>query len=234
VTDYTHATGATGTMMIRDTGTLVEFWLKAGSGTYNYQLPWSYTVNAVTSNGPKFRFETGGAYQKLGSWNVTYSQTVTFKLGASGTTGLGGPTTFNQAITRSSAPAAPTTPVITSISYSSLFATFTDGANNGATIDSRQLGYGTNPTTPSTIISSDGSTSITGLAPGRVYYIRARTHNSKGYSPWSTAKSVRTIGGARVKVDTEWKDAIPYVKVSGVWLPARPWVKHAGVWKETT
>ena len=61
MTDYTKATGSTGTMMIRDTGTDVEFWLKAGNNTYKYQLPWQYTVNGVNSGPLQFRFVSGGA-----------------------------------------------------------------------------------------------------------------------------------------------------------------------------
>lgn len=193
MTDYTKSTGSSGTMMIRDTGTYVEFWLKAGSATYNYQLPWSYVVNGVTSGTKEFRFESGGSYQKLGSWRVSTSQTVTFKIGDTGTSGLGGPTTFSQAIKRASIPAAPSSVAISQITSTSLYATFTDGANNGAAIDARQLGYGGSTTTPVWTISSDRSTSITGLVPGTTYYFWARTHNSEGWGPWSPRSSARTL-----------------------------------------
>lgn len=193
MTDYTKSTGATGTMMIRDTGTTVEFWLKAGSGTFNYDLPWAYVVNGTTSTWREFRFEEGGAWQRLGSWNVTYSQTVTFKLGDTGTVGLGGPTTFNQAISRATVPASPSTPSLSSVTATSVAVTFSDGANGGAAIDSRQIGYGTDGTTPSSTISSDGSDTVSGLTPGTTYYFWARTHNSKGYSAWSARAQATTL-----------------------------------------
>ncbi len=37
--------------------------------------------------------------------------------------------------------------------------------------------------------------------------------------------------GARIKINEEWKSAIPWVKVNGVWKRALPWVKANGLWK---
>lgn len=190
--DWTKSTGSSGTMMIRDTGSVVEFWLKAGSSTFNHELPWKYTVNGSTSSWREFDFESGGDWQKLGGWNVTYSQTVTFYLGDSGTSGLGGPTTFSHAIDRASAPNPPSKPVVSSITSTSVFVTFTDGANNGAAIDSRLITYGTNPSAGQVNIASDGSTTIGGLTPGLTYYFWARTHNSEGYSNWSVRSDPAT------------------------------------------
>jgi hypothetical protein len=83
-------------------------------------------------------------------------------------------------------PNAPSTPVLSAVTAHGMTATFTDGANGGATIDSRQLAYHTtNTLTGATIISSDGSTAITGLASGTTYFVWARTHNVAGYSAWS-------------------------------------------------
>jgi len=193
VTDYTKPTGSTGTMKITDTGTTVEYWLKAGSGTYNDHLPWGYTINGITNNDKTFNFVQGGAWQKLGTWTVTTSQTVTFRLFDTGTSGLGGPTTLTANISRSSAPAAPSPVVLSNITSTSVFGTFTDGANNGAAIDSRQIGYGTDSNTPQITISSDLTTDITGLTPGTKYYFWARTHNAKGYSPWSVRSDATTL-----------------------------------------
>lgn len=325
MTDYTKSTGSTGTMMIRDTGTRIEFWLKAGSATFNYQLPWGYTVNGTTDNSNSFRFESGGDWQRLKYWTVTDSQTVTFRLYDTGTSGLGGPTTFSKAINRATAPDAPSKPSYSALTDTSVYITFTDGASNGATIDSRQIGYGTT-TTPSTTVSSDKSTTITGLKPGTKYYFRARTHNSEGWSSWSSylavtmlnepdppgvvtitditqtsviatftdaasngatilerqvgyslttgtptntvtysgsttitglkpgtlyyfrsrtrnsvgwsdwsvAKSATTIAGAYVRVGGVWVTAVPYVRVGGVWKTARPWGRLFGFWEEST
>lgn len=186
MTDYTKATGSSGTMMIRDTGTTVELWIKAGSSTW---------INGATYGGTwsgSFDLPSGGAWLRIRSVSVTGDLTVTFTLNATGTAGLGGPTTLTASIDRSLAPSAPSTPTITSLTSTSFIASFVDGANNGAAIDLRQIGYGTGSSNPTTIITSDGSTSITGRAPGTTYYVWARTHNAKGYSAWSGRRTVTT------------------------------------------
>lgn len=89
---------------------------------------------------------------------------------------------------------APDTPVISSITSTSAFATFTDNGGGVGAIDSRQLAYGTSTSVGSaTVISSDGSTAISGLSPGTTYYVWARVHNAAGYSSWSSRASFTTL-----------------------------------------
>lgn len=328
MTDYKKNTGSSGTMMIRDTGTTIEFWLNSNnSSTFNNAVPWGYTINGVTNNTRESKYSAGAGWVKFGSWTVSTDQTVTFRLLDTGTSGFGGPTTLSATIDRSSAPAVPTKPVISEITASSMRLKWTAGANNGAAIDLYQVARNTAATiTTATLINAGGVDHVfTGLAAGTTYYWWARTHNAKGYSPWSapaTAKTikvgdapdqviasdptqtsfvasftdngnggstilerqltynttntvvgatvvnysdvmtitglqpattyyvwarvrnaagwglyspvatVRTIAGAYVNVNGEWKEAIPYVRDGGVWKIARPWSRDTGVWKQ--
>lgn len=195
MTDYNKSTGSSGTMRIRDTGTSVEFWLYTSSGsTFNHDLPWGYTVNGNTNNDRQVDYSAGDGWKKLGTWTVSTDQTVVFRLFDTGTSGFGGPTTLSVSITRSRAPNAPSTPSLTGITSTSINVTFSDGADNGDSIDARQIAYNTGGTTTgATIVSSDGSTTVSGLNPGWTYYFWARTHNSKGWSPWSSVRSARTL-----------------------------------------
>jgi hypothetical protein len=193
VTDYLKSTGSTGQMMIRDTGTRVEFWLRAGSATFNHDLGWGFTVNGVTDNSNTFDFKSGGAWQMLRSWAVSSTQTVYFRLQDSGTSGLGGPTVHQININRATPPGKPSVPNASLITSTSVFISFSDGDNGGAAIDSRQIGRAFTSTGSKTLYSSDGSTSITGLTPGTKYYFWARTHNSEGYGGWSDQRIVNTL-----------------------------------------
>lgn len=192
--DYTKATGSSGTMMIRDTGTIVEFWIKAGSSTYAYDMPWAYVVNGVSSNWLEFRFESGGLYQKVGGWNVTYDQTVTFKLGSTGTSGLGGPTTFSVAIQRATEPDKPGPFTITGKTGTSITGDAYDNGNGGSAILQRRIGYGTSPSNVQAYLdtNSAGTATVTGLANGTTYYFWYQVRNAVGWSPFSNRTSATT------------------------------------------
>jgi hypothetical protein len=134
-------------------------------------------------------------------------------------------------------PNAPLPPTPVAASQFSVVATFPVASDNGgSSIIEYQLGYNTSTTGPSsTATASPGiPNTISGLLAGTRYYFWLRVRNSVGWSSWSNPSNVRTLSGVRIKVGSEWKEAIPYVNVSGVWTVAKPWVKIMGVWKETT
>lgn len=191
--DYTKPTGSGGTMMIRDLGSTVEYWIKAGStNTWFASAPYSWYYNGSSGSGT-FSYSTGAQWKKIRSFTVTTSQTVQFNIGDTGTSGIGGPTNFSQFLNRTSVPSPPTIGTISSITGSSASVPFTDGANNGASITSRQVARNTSNTTAgATIITSNSPASLTGLAADTTYYVWARTYNSVGWSGWSPAKSFKT------------------------------------------
>lgn len=235
MTDYFRSTGSTGTMMIRDTGTNVEFWINSNNGTtFDHEMPWSYTINGSTSGTLHHNYNAGSGWNLVATFLITVSQTVMFKLGATGTSGLGGPTTFNQFIFRATVPAAPSTPTFASILPTSVQVNWTPNSDGGSAITGYSLLYGTDPTgvTVTTISATPGQV-VTGLTPGTAYYFWVKAINAVGTGLSSARGDVTTIAGARVRVDGVWVYAIPYVKHEGVWKLALPYVRSGGVWKET-
>lgn len=338
--DYTRSTGSQpgATMMIRDKWSPgsdnynVEFWINSNNtGTFHYQLPWSYIGNGVQSPNLQFRYEKNMGWQRLGVYNQWGSGNVSFKLGATGTIGFGGPTTLTVFINRATVPPAPSAVRFSNLSSTSVTGTFDSNGDGGSTLFAWQFGYGTDPNTPQSVFDAlishtfvglnpgttyyfwargrnaqgngpwsprsqitthrspdapsaplltnhtqkaitvsfapngDGGTPITGyqagystdpnniepsvltgllttgspitmanLQPATTYYFRTRVKNNVGWGPWSPQTVGKTIAGARVKVGSVWKDAVPYVKDGGVWKLARPWVREIGVWKETS
>jgi hypothetical protein len=190
-TDHNRASGD-GTLKIRDYGGTVEFWVQAGYDNFHWEnLSFSYTANGVTRN-VDYDYPLGGDWKRVASVVVNTSQTVTFRLlESTGTQSLAGPTTFSVALDRDTVPAAPDPPTFSSVGSTSVMVSFTDNSNGGASIDSRQIGYRKDTTTaPLISVSSDGSTLITGLTPGHLYYFWARVHNYKGWSSYSSSRSV--------------------------------------------
>lgn len=193
--DYTKSTGSTGSMMIRDTGSVVEFWLKAGSATWSGQMPWRYKANGTTTSWKTISYQGTGSYKKLGSVTVSTSQTVSFYIGETNTKGLAGPTTLSASISRGTKPPAPTAPRITYPTNTSVFADTDSNGSGGEPVSRWQIGYGKSSSAPSDFIDADlasGQVRIHGLSPGTTYYFWARGLNSLGWSAWSTRSSGKT------------------------------------------
>lgn len=183
-----------GQLKLVDNGTTVELWVKAGYSNFW----WNNLKFSMYANGSTEYFEidypSGAAWKYVGKRTVSTSQTVTAKLlTATGTNSLAGPTTFAVYFNRASIPDPPSTPNVSNVGSTSVYVTFADGDNNGASIDSRLIGYGTSSTSVQKTVSSDKSTTITGLTPGTKYYFWARTHNSEGWSVWSGRATATTL-----------------------------------------
>jgi hypothetical protein len=189
MTDYTAPSGS-GELLLRDTGSTVEFYFRAGYSSDWYNgLSFNWTANGTTIS-KTINYPSGGAWYGVGSVNVSTSQTVTFRLTtATGISGMGGPSAVSAYLNRSSAPGAPSKPVISNVQATSVLVKFTDGSNGGLTIDTRQIAYSLT-TTPATSVTSNGSTTVTGLTPGKTYNFWARCHNADGWGPYSAMSTV--------------------------------------------
>lgn len=189
MTDYTAASGS-GELLLRDTGSTVEFFFKAGySSDYYNGLDFNWTANGTTTS-KTVNYPSGGNWLQIGSVNVATSQTVTFRLTTStGISGMGGPSAVSAYLNRSSAPSAPSKPALSNVTATSVLVKFTDGSNNGLTITARQIGYSLT-TSATNYVSSNGSTTVTGLTPGKTYNFWARCYNSDGWGAWSVMSTV--------------------------------------------
>lgn len=182
--DYDRFIGGSTTLRIRDTGGWVEFWVKTGPYTYNYDQQWSFHANGSESGIRKFRMVAGGNWQHFGSVYVGYDQSVRFSIYNAG---LGFPTyDFWQHISRTTVPAPPHIWQAEAISSTHIRVSIWDGNNGGAGIEERQLGYGGDPNNVQAFWNiNSGTTDIGPFDPGSRVYFWARTRNWVGWSGWS-------------------------------------------------
>lgn len=245
--DYLQGTGVSGTMMIRDTGINVEFWINSGqSSTWWGSVNWAWESPNGQGNG-FFGYNPGEGWKHVGTIAVTASGNVTWTIGDTGTQGVGGPTTQTVWLNRTppppptkrpSPPGAPTFSEITPTSVKVTWGASTD--NGGSPIDSYLLRYWPNAagTGPYVDHSSrnDRSRVVTGLTPGNEYRFVVFAHNgspdNSGFSNPSAAKVVRMAGIVWVRVSGTWRRALPYVRVNGVWKAALPYTRQNGTWKQ--
>lgn len=190
MTDYTANIGGSTTMMIRDLGGTVEFWVKTGSQTYNYQQPWGWGANGVNSGTLYFRMLQGGQWQKFGEIYVGYNQTVRFTLVNSG---LGFPSyDFYQAISRTTVPQPPYIYDTHAVSASEIYVEFSGTNDGGSPVLEWQIGYGSNPNGPDLFVGSGGGTTVGGFSSGQRVYFWTRARNAIGWSGWSSRTEATT------------------------------------------
>lgn len=194
--DYTKPTGAGGTLLIRDTGSAVEFWLgQSISATFSGGIPWSGNVNGVGVGG-SFPWSSGGGWRLVASYGVSTSQNVTFAIGSTGTSGFGGPTSLTAYINRTppaTVPSVPGNPTFSEITPTSVRVSWAASASNGgAAIDGYLLRRRSVVNGPYVDVSqaNDRSRVVSGLTPGATYVFSVYAHNSVGYSTQTAQLSV--------------------------------------------
>lgn len=117
------------------------------------------------------------------------------------------------------------------ISQTSMRYRFSQTDSGGLGVLEWQIGYGLSPTSPESLLTSSGTSVVTGLQPYRDYYFWSRGRNARGWGPWSARATARTLSGGRLRIGGAWAYCVPYVKHNNIWKVAVPYVKHNNVWK---
>jgi hypothetical protein len=232
----TYPTGTTGTIHIEDTGSWIHIYIEAGQSTTNIGTGGFSWSDPIGSGSSTYSYPAGSGKKlivSLGPFGAGQGGTVNFTLNATGTQGLGGPTSVSFNFSRDTVPPPPNVIGVDEETHTTLRARFSSAGDGGSSIIRWELGYGTSSSSPSTIITASGTQTVSGLDLSTTYYFWARGVNAVGTGSWSSRFQGDTLAGAKVRVAGVWKDAIPYVRVAGVWKPAVPYVRVSGTWKGT-
>lgn len=183
MTDYTQYIGGNTTLMIRDNGGWVDFYVQTGSQTWNNDQQYSFYANGSGSGIRKFRMVRGGGWQYVTNVWVGYDQDVSFTLYNAG---LGFPTgTVYAHIQRSTVPQPPSLRSVEAISESAFRVIFWGGPDGGSPILEYQIGYGSSGNGPNYTQGADGDDIVGGFYSGQRVYFWARERNALGWSNWS-------------------------------------------------
>jgi hypothetical protein len=236
MTDYAVGTGSGGSLILRDDGFNLTAIIKSTNGsTFASGKAWSIQVGAGSASGT---FSLSGVGERV-VWQGTLggSARVIFNMGATGTSGLGGPTTLTVDINRATVPEAPTTLGWSEIGVSIAVINFAGNGSGGATVDYYLVRYGTaNPPEAGPYVeftTGTGRNPIGGLSTGTRYYYRVYAHNAMGYSAPSAVSEMITQTPTRVKIGGTYRIALPYVKVAGVYKLSEAYKKIAGTYRRT-
>lgn len=188
--DYTEYIGGSTTLMIRDTGGWVEFWVQTGPLTWNNQQPYSFYANDTFYGGRTFRMVRGGGWQYVDHVWIEYDQDIEFTLYD---TGLGFPThTFEQHIQRTTVPEPPTLTNVFPTSANAFIAQAEPNSDGGSPISVYEYGYGSSSSGPIDSIQSDDEVYIDGFTTGQKVYFWVRALNDLGWSDWSNRLEATT------------------------------------------
>ncbi len=178
-------------------------------------------------------------WRHVGTININTSQTITFHINASGTSGFGGPDDFAVYVQRATVPPAPIANAIQEIRHQSFRTNFNWNGDGGSGVDKYEVHYSNNASGGQfSTETGDGSQLINvappNFPPGSPIYYWVRAHNGVGWGNFAGPVGATLLPGIRIRVAGVWQHAVPYVKVNGVWTAAVVYIRKAGVWVSTT
>ena len=257
VTTYSKRIGKLGTLYLFDTGSYCTFYLQVEDPTFTKKLTIDYGYPQAVRKNDTVTYPAGGQLVAIRSASVFTSGDVMLRIHPTGTSQLGNGGTLKVSISRGAKLPPPPDlhpPRMNGPTSVRVFWDARGSGDAGGWITQIDIGYGTDPKKPTTILNAvktgtgtaliwDGNHTVTGLSSDRLYYffVRSRTKVVKdkkgkvtggGAGPWSEGRGILTSGGAMVMYKNRWYNAIPYVKVGGVWKEARTYFKQGGTWSK--
>jgi len=237
MTDYDKATGNAGTLRIRTTGGKVELWVLCSDGATNVG-----SVDFTTRlNGGSLVTNTvslpAGFGSKLVRSAVQGAGTLNNEINipATGTSGLGGPTSHAKSLTLGSVPGASGKPTVSNVTDNDATFSWTAATANPA-VTQYGLYVSENSAFTSYVYAAWVGNVLTKtltnlLKPGTKYYARTRAQNSVGIGAYSPTTEFTTVNPGVYESDgVAWKPREVWTSESGAWHKAELFVSNGTAW----
>jgi len=133
-------------------------------------------------------------------------------------------------------PQAPTPIGIFDITQNRMRYQFSGNGDGGSPIREWQVHWGADPNAgqfAETGGSVNSGNITVAVPPATRFYFWSRGRNDIGWGPWSNRLDARSIAGARVFHQGQWREAVPYVNQNGAWKLAQPFSKKNGIWSRS-
>lgn len=122
---------------------------------------------------------------------------------------------------------------LTQITATSMQYQFSGTTDGGSTILEWQLEYSTTSNFAAgtvTAVTSSGTSTVTGLAPGTQYWFRARGRNAAGWGAYSDVATAKTLASVRVSDGTTWLAPQVLVSTGTAWVSPGALISQGGAW----
>lgn len=220
-------------------------------GSFSYDAaPWSVTVAGQTWSGSAaYDFRAGGNQTLLlGSGYTHVWHDANGYASVSGSGAVGGSTVIGSASTSQSfgltrIPKVPGAPLITGyvgstllgpqeVKSTSCVVKFSGTTDGGSAITGWELHWAEDAafTVGAGSMVSGGTSTITGLKPGTLYYFRARGRNGVGLGPFSSTASARTLAAFYVSDGEAWLNTEVYVSDGTSWHSVEVLISEDEAW----
>ncbi|UGL61833.1 minor tail protein [Microbacterium phage Franklin22] len=129
-------------------------------------------------------------------------------------------------------PAAAPTPIgLTNITTNSMQYQFSGNDLRGAAWVNWEFQYADNPSfTGATLVGSNGTSTVTGLTPGKTYYFRSRAQTNAGAGAWSSVISAKTLAAVYHSNGTAWQPVEVYVSNGTAWVAVEVYYSNGTAW----
>jgi len=180
-------------------------------------------------------YGTGGNVKAEGHGGVTASGLTRhthyyYTARAHNSAGWSGYTAMKEFWTLATVPDAPRAVTLSAVTQSTVYTELFGNSDGGSAITRWELGYGTDPTGPSNIVTSPITLTVSGLTPDTDYYFWSRGVNAIGTGPWSARSTARTLPGVHLRVSGAWVTVRPHSRVSGAWVSSKTHGRVSGAW----